>query len=59
VVIPEGATLKDKVENVEKQVVDEALRRHRWNQSRAAKELGLSRVGLANKIKRYELDRTH
>ena len=57
--IPEGATLKDKVENVEKQVVDETLRRHRWNQSRAAKELGLSRVGLANKIKRYDLDRTH
>jgi two-component system response regulator HupR/HoxA len=54
--IPEGATLKDKVESVEKRVVDEVLRRHRWNQSRAAKELGLSRVGLANKIKRYDLD---
>jgi two-component system response regulator HupR/HoxA len=54
--MPEGATLKDKVESVEKRVVDEVLRRHRWNQSRAAKELGLSRVGLANKIKRYDLD---
>jgi two-component system response regulator HupR/HoxA len=54
---PEGATLKDKVENVERRVVEETLRRHRWNQSRAAKELGLSRVGLANKIKRYDLDR--
>jgi two-component system, NtrC family, response regulator HupR/HoxA len=34
------------------------LLRHRWNQSRAANELGLSRVGLANKIKRYGLNET-
>jgi two-component system, NtrC family, response regulator HupR/HoxA len=54
-----GTTLKDKVENVEKHVVADALIRHRWNQSQAAKELGLSRVGLANKIKRYDLDRGH
>jgi len=54
--VPEGATLKDKVENLEKHVLIEALARHRWNQSRAANELGLSRVGLANKIKRYGLD---
>jgi two-component system, NtrC family, response regulator HupR/HoxA len=53
---PEGATLKDKVESLEKHVVSEVLLRHRWNQSRAANELGLSRVGLANKIKRYDLD---
>jgi len=54
--VPEGATLKDKVESLEKHVVGEVLLRHRWNQSRAASELGLSRVGLANKIKRYDLD---
>jgi two-component system, NtrC family, response regulator HupR/HoxA len=53
---PNGATLKDKVEDLEKHVLGEALARHRWNQSRAAAELGLSRVGLANKIKRYGLD---
>jgi two-component system response regulator HupR/HoxA len=52
----QGATLKDKVESLEKQVVIEVLSRHRWNQSKAANELGLSRVGLANKIKRYSLD---
>ncbi len=56
---PIGATLKDKVESLEKHVVNEALLRHRWNQSRAANELGLSRVGLANKIKRYGLGETH
>ena len=52
----EGATLKDKVECLEKHVLGDVLTRHRWNQSRAANELGLSRVGLANKIKRYGLD---
>jgi len=51
-------TLKDKVESLEKHLVGEVLVRHRWNQSRAASELGLSRVGLANKIKRYDLDET-
>jgi two-component system response regulator HupR/HoxA len=54
---PEGVTLKDQVESLEKHVVADALARHRWNQSRAADELGLSRVGLANKIRRYGLDR--
>jgi two-component system, NtrC family, response regulator HupR/HoxA len=54
---PEGGTLKDQVESLEKHIVAEALSRHRWNQSRAADELGLSRVGLANKIRRYGLDR--
>ena len=53
--VVEGASLKDQVESLEKQIVGRALTRHRWNQSRAANELGLSRVGLANKIKRYNL----
>ncbi len=55
--VAEGGTLKDQVESLEKHIVSEALARHRWNQSRAADELGLSRVGLANKIRRYGLDR--
>ncbi len=50
-----GETLKEKIEYMETQLVREVLQRHRWNQSRAAAELGLSRVGLANKIKRYGL----
>ena len=52
----EGTTLKEKVEALEKMLVSEALARHRWNQSQVARELGLSRVGLANKIKRYEIE---
>ena len=51
----DGKTLKDRVENLEKSLVGAALTRHRWNQSRVAEELGLSRAGLANKIKRYGL----
>ena len=54
--LPEGETLKDRVESLERHIVREALSRFRWNQSRVAEELGLSRVGLANKIKRYGLD---
>lgn len=54
-VLPENGSLKDIVEALERKVVVAALDRHRWNQSRAAGELGLSRVGLANKIKRYGL----
>lgn len=51
----EGANLKEMVESLERRVVRDTLDRTRWNQSQAANELGLSRVGLANKIKRYNL----
>lgn len=51
-----GETLKEKVEALEKELVSNALARNRWNQSEAARELGLSRVGLSNKIKRYHIE---
>lgn len=53
----EGLTLKATVELVEAQLVHQALQRHHCNQSRAARDLGLSRVGLDNKIKRYNIER--
>jgi two-component system response regulator HupR/HoxA len=37
-------------------VIKETLIRHRWNKSRAANELGLSRVGLRSKLMRYGLE---
>ena len=48
-------TLKSRVEALEARVLRETLIRHRWNKSRAAEELGLSRVGLRNKLDRYGL----
>jgi len=57
--VPAGrdGTLKDRVEALEAQILREALIRHRWNKSRAADELGLSRVGLRNKLERYGIER--
>jgi len=50
-------SLKERMDALEKQVVREALQRHRWNKSRTAEELGLSRVGLRNKLLRYGLEK--
>lgn len=49
-------TLKENVESLEKHLVSQSLLKHKWNHTRTALELGISRVGLANKIKRYKLD---
>ena len=48
-------SLKDAVEELEKKMVEEALRETRNNQQQAARLLGLSRQGLINKMKRYSL----
>ena len=50
-------TLKEKVEALEARILHETLIRHRWNKSKAAKELGLSRVGLRGKLERYGLEK--
>lgn len=50
-----GGSLKDRVEALEARILRETLIRHRWNKSRAARELGLSRVGLRSKLERYGL----
>lgn len=47
--------LKDRVEMFEMRILRETLTRCRWNKSRAAAELGLSRVGLRAKLDRYGL----
>jgi len=51
----DGLTLKQKVESLEEKIISRTLQQFRWNQSKTAKELGLSRMGLSNKIKRYKL----
>ena len=50
-------TLKERMEQLEVRILRETLTRHRWNKTRAAQELGLSRVGLRSKLARYELER--
>ena len=52
-----GGTLKDRLEVLEQEILLHALRRNRWNKSRAAAELGLSRKGLKGKLERFQLDR--
>lgn len=52
-VLTGDGTLKDRVELIEMRILRETLTRHRWNKSRAAAELGLSRVGLRAKLERY------
>lgn len=52
----EDGSLREKVERLEIELVADALARHNWNHSRAARDLGLSRVGLSNKIRRYHLE---
>ena len=52
----EGRDLKDLVEELETRVVRRMLEREGWNITRAARALGLSRLGLRKKLRRYKLD---
>jgi two-component system, NtrC family, response regulator HupR/HoxA len=49
--------LKDSLEELEKTMIREGLRRTNWNKSRLAKELGISRAGLIMKVEKYNLDK--
>ncbi|EPX76322.1 sigma-54-dependent transcriptional regulator [Salipiger mucosus] len=49
-------TLKERVELMEMRILGETLTRLKWNKSRAAAELGLSRVGLRAKLDRYGIE---
>ena len=49
--------LKDALENLERDMIREGLRRTGWNKSRLAKELGISRAGLIMKVEKYDLDK--
>lgn len=49
--------LKDAIEDLEKDMIREGLRRTGWNKSKLAKELGISRAGLIMKVEKYGLDK--
>ncbi len=48
-------TLKDAVEELERRMIADTLEATRNNQMQAARQLGLSRQGLINKMKRYAI----
>ncbi len=50
-------SLKSMVADVEKRVIMQVLEENRWNKSRTAEALGLSRQGLLKKIDRFGLSR--
>jgi len=56
VVLPQSGTLAERLDAIEAMVLRETLLHHRWNKTRAAKELGLSRVGLRAKMQRFGLE---
>ena len=49
--------LKDAIEDLEKNMIEQGLRRTGWNKSQVAKELGISRAGLTTKVEKYNLDK--
>lgn len=49
--------LKDALEELEREMIKEGLRRTGWNKSKLAKELGISRAGLIMKVEKYGLDK--
>lgn len=52
-IMERDGSLKDRIEAIEARILRETLTRLRWNKSRSAAELGLSRVGLRAKLDRY------
>jgi two-component system response regulator HupR/HoxA len=49
--------LKDALEELERSMIKDGLKRTNWNKSRLAKELGISRAGLIMKVEKYGLDK--
>jgi len=54
--LPATGTLAERLDAIEAMVLRETVLRHRWNKTRAAQELGLSRVGLRAKLQRFGLE---
>jgi sigma-54 specific flagellar transcriptional regulator A len=52
---PEGISLKDKLAEIERSMIEQALQRAQGNVSRTAKLLNLQRTTLIEKINKYEL----
>jgi hydrogenase-4 transcriptional activator len=53
--LPQNVSLSDAVEDLERGMIAEAMRRHNGNVTRAARDLGLTRRGLQLKLARYQI----
>jgi Nif-specific regulatory protein len=52
-----GARLKESLDAIQRKMLVEALQKSRWNKTRAADDLGITRRGLIKMIERFDLDR--
>lgn len=52
---PKPIKLADALDALEKNMVCDALKRARWNKTRASRELGISRASLNNKIAEFNI----
>ena len=48
----DGKTIDEVVNDIERRMIDDALKKYHWNKQKAAQALGLSRQGLAKMLKR-------
>jgi DNA-binding NtrC family response regulator len=51
----DGKTIDEVVHQIERRMIEDALKKYRWNKQKAAQELGLSRQGLLKKLKRLAI----
>lgn len=54
--VPDTASLIERTDQLESAMIAEALKRFRWNKTKAAEHLGLKRTTLQYKIKKYGLE---
>ncbi|MBN8556044.1 MAG: sigma-54-dependent Fis family transcriptional regulator [Deltaproteobacteria bacterium] len=55
--IEKGMTLKNIVDDYEKQIISDALQKYHWNKSKVAELFQITRQGLLKKIGKYKLDK--
>ena len=52
-----ASKMKDSLDAIQRKMVLEALQKYKWNKTRAADDLGITRRGLIKMIERFDLDR--
>ncbi len=55
ITIPENYPIEKILDQLEKTIINTVLVHNRYNQSKTAKDIGISRGTLLKKIKKYEL----